>query len=213
MEGKTMLAAKTLEAVERPRIQAVPGQRGNNLSEEKPASRLKSFESVYQEYYGLVYHLAYRMTGNASDAEDLMQETFIRVYRFLDQYRGGSFKAWLNRIVVNLYLTRCRSKALKGQVSLEEAETNEALWSAAQEAITDTSWDPASEVERISLDDRMQLALDSLPAEYRVVLILRELEDLSYEEISEMLEVPLGTVRSRLARARMQLRQKLESGR
>ncbi|MEW6283070.1 MAG: sigma-70 family RNA polymerase sigma factor, partial [Candidatus Eremiobacterota bacterium] len=197
-----MLAAKALVATP----ERVPFRllRGNALSDEKP-TRLKSFESIYQEYSGLVYHLAFRLTGRAADAEDLLQETFIRVYRFLPQYRGGSFKAWLNKIVVNLYLTRCRSRAVKSQVSLEEAQTNEALWRTAQEAITDSKWDPAQVLDQVSLDDRVQLALDSLPEEYRVALVLREIQDLTYEEIAELLDVPLGTVRSRLARARTQL--------
>lgn len=165
------------------------------------------FEDVYRDYADYVYNLAFRLTGRASDADDLMQDSFLRVYRYLAGYAGGSLKAWLRRIVLNVFLTKCRS-ANQAHVSLEVAE-GEPHAHQVDLALTDISGDPAWCLEQVSLDDRLQLSLNAIPAEFRVTLVLRELEDLTYEQIAAQLGVPIGTVRSRLARARALLREQL----
>jgi RNA polymerase sigma-70 factor (ECF subfamily) len=167
---------------------------------------LQDFESIYQQHADFVYNLAFRLCGNAMEADDLLQETFIRVYRYLSGYAGGSLKGWLRRIVVNLFLTRCKSKKL--HLSLD-ADEDEGRTRRVDEALLDSSGDPAECLDQVSLDDRLQASLDAIPEEFRVALILRELDDLTYDQIASVLGVPIGTVRSRLSRARSLLRDQL----
>lgn len=166
------------------------------------------FETVYRDHADYVYNLAFRLSGAPGDADDLLQETFIRVYRYLTGYAGGSVRGWLRRIVVNLFLTNCKIRSRQLHVSLDQTE-DEGRMRRVDEALLDHSGDPGWRVEQVSLDDRVQASLDALPGEYRAALVLRELEDLRYDEIAAMLGVPIGTVRSRIARARAALREQL----
>jgi len=160
----------------------------------KPA---RTFEDLYREHGAYVRGLALRLTGHSSDADDLLQETFIRAWRHLDGFAGGSMRSWLRRILVNRFLTRVQAQ--RPQVSFEEDAP----------VMRDVRDDPAERIEHASLDDRVQLALDGLPEEFRTALVLREIEDLTYDQIASLLSVPIGTVRSRLARARALMRVRL----
>jgi RNA polymerase sigma factor (sigma-70 family) len=153
----------------------------------------RQFELIYKEHSNFVYNLAYRLTGSPGEADDLLQDTFLRVYRYLGGYAGGSFKSWLRRIVVNLFFTKCRSSQRNNHLSLE-SEREDGGQRRLEEALLDRSGDPALKMEQVSLDDRLQISLDSIPEEYRVALILRELDDLSYDQIAATLGVPIGTV-------------------
>lgn len=172
------------------------------------AEDLRQFEAIYREHSGFVFNLAYRMTGKRGEADDLLQETFLRVYRYLGGYAGGSFKGWLRRIVVNLFLTRCRTAQRNLHLSLD-MDADEGRPRRLDDALVDRSDDPGYKIEQGSLDDRLQGSLDAIPEEYRVALILREIDDLSYDQIAGVLGIPIGTVRSRLARARALLRDQL----
>ena len=144
------------------------------------------------------FNLARWLTGNPSDAEDVAQDAYLRAFRYFDAFRGGNFRVWLLTIVRNSFLDWIkdnRSARLVFQPADEAAESEP---------------DPQPNVEAMLLDrvDRETLTtlVEQLPAEYREVLILREIEDLSYKDIAEVTGVPSGTVMSRLSRARMALR-------
>lgn len=156
------------------------------------------FDELYRQYSPTVYRLALRLCNHSSDAEDVFQEVFLRVYRFLDSHRGGSIPGWLRRITTNVFLSKQRL-----------ASSREVPDESAGEAVPSLVDDPAGQLEAALLGPELDSALQSLAPEIRATIVLRCLEDLSYQEISELLEVPIGTVRSRLARGRASLLSKL----
>lgn len=166
------------------------------------------FEAIYREHSDYVYNLAFRLTGHPGEADDLLQDAFLRAFRYLDGYAGGSLRGWLRRIVVNLFMTRCRTRSRQTHVSLD-AQDEKGRSRKVDEALRDASGDPAWCMEQGSLDGRLQMSLEAIPEEFRTALILREVDDLSYEQIASLMGVPIGTVRSRLARARAMLRDRL----
>jgi RNA polymerase sigma-70 factor (ECF subfamily) len=157
-----------------------------------------TFATVYAEHAGYVYNLARRMADSQADADDVYQEVFLRVHKFLPGYRGDGLRAWLRRITVNVFCTmmRKRNRERPGE------QVGENLTSSAEE--------PGRMLEEKELGPRLAEALEQLSPEMRAAMVLRGVEDLSYQEISELLDVPIGTVRSRLARARVQLLHHLE---
>jgi RNA polymerase sigma-70 factor (ECF subfamily) len=160
-----------------------------------------SWEDVVRKHSGQVYRLAYRLTGNSFDAEDLTQEVFIRVFRSLGSYTPGTFEGWLHRITTNLFLDMTRRRQRIRFEGLGE-ETAARLHGAEPT--------PAQVFDDRHLDADIQDALSQLVPEYRAAIILCDLEGLSYEEIADSLGVKLGTVRSRIHRGRAQLRDALE---
>ncbi len=150
-----------------------------------------------------MYRLAYRLAGNQHDAEDITQETFIRVFRSLHSFKPGSFEGWLHRITTNVFLDMVRRRQRIRMESLPE-ETDRI---PGREPSPEQAWDAAN------LDPDLQAALDELLPEFRAALVLCDVEGLSYEEIGQTLGVKLGTVRSRIHRARQALRAGLESRR
>ena len=165
---------------------------------------LQRFERIVMPHLGAAYNLARWLTRNDDDAEDLVQDAYLRALRSFDRYRGGDPRSWLLTIVRNACYTWLR------QHRTSEAALNP---DTADESWAEIPADPAAEPEvRIIRDaDRRLLrdALEALPAEFREALVLRELEGFSYKEIADIANVPLGTVMSRLARARMQLQRSL----
>ncbi|MCV7053378.1 RNA polymerase sigma factor SigE [Mycobacterium heidelbergense] len=157
---------------------------------------MPSWEELVRQHADRVYRLAYRLSGNQHDAEDLTQETFIRVFRSVQNYQPGTFEGWLHRITTNLFLDMVRRRARIRMEALPE----------------DYDRVPADEPnpEQIYHDSRLgpdlQAALDSLPPEFRAAVVLCDIEGLSYEEIGATLGVKLGTVRSRIHRGRQALR-------
>jgi len=160
------------------------------------------FEQAVLPHLDAAYNLARWLTRNDQDAQDVTQEAFLRAFRFFDGYQGGNMRAWLLTIVRNTCYTWLRQ--------------NRAPEAAGAPGNTDDGWvevpaDPAGqpEVQFIRAADRRLLreALELLPEEFREALVLRELEGFSYKEIADITDVPLGTVMSRLARARKQLQQ------
>jgi RNA polymerase sigma-70 factor (ECF subfamily) len=161
------------------------------------------FEEVYEEQADFVYSLSRRLSRGASDAEDLFQEVFLRVHRFLPRFQGGSLRGWLRRIVVNTNSSMKRGKKNQAVAHLEESPG----W---KESIPDTAETPLQAAERVDTRKMLERALAQLGEDFRTILVLREVQDLDYQEIAEALDVPVGTVRSRLARARMALRKLME---
>lgn len=168
----------------------------------------KVFDELVHRYHKQAYNVAYRMTGNHADAEDLTQDTFLKAYRFFGNYkRDMPFDNWLYRIMSNIFIDwlRRRPKAqirsLDEPVRQEEGETTLDL--------PDTSDGPEAIALSHELDAKMQSALNTLPEDFRFTVILSDIEGLSYEEISEVMGCSIGTVRSRLHRGRKLLREKL----
>ncbi|GAB3284645.1 RNA polymerase sigma factor SigE [Parasphingorhabdus pacifica] len=159
-----------------------------------------SWDEVVREHADRVYRLAYRLSGNKHDAEDLTQETFIRVFRSLASYKPGTFEGWLHRITTNLFLDMARRRTRLRMEGLPE--DTDRLPSGAPS--------PEQVFANTHLDPDLQVALDDLPPEFRAAVVLCDVEGLSYEEIGTTLGVKLGTVRSRIHRGRQMLKATLE---
>lgn len=168
-----------------------------------------AFETLMLAHQKQVYSLCLRMSGNADDAFDLSQEAFIKAWRGLAQYQfGAEFSTWLYRLTRNVCIDFLRRQKRQAAVPLETEQDGE----ATELPIPDSA--PLPE-ERVFHDERqraLQQAMLALPDEQREILILRVVNDLPYEKISAILELPLGTVKSRLARARIQLKKILAAG-
>ena len=164
---------------------------------------VNAFETLVVEYEKNVYAIAQRMTGNPEDAADMTQETFIKAYNSLSAFRGDSkFSVWLYRIATNVCLDFLRSRSRKPTVSLsvEDDEGEE-----TQFDIADESQSPEALLERRLTRDAVRRGLEQLSPEYRQILLLREIQGLSYEEIADTLDLEVGTVKSRIFRARKRL--------
>ena len=160
-----------------------------------------SWDSIVRDNAPRVYRLAYRLTGNRTDAEDLTQETFVRVFRSLDGYSPGNFEGWLHRITTNLFLDQARRRSRVRTYPIGEA--TERLPGPDDAGV------PERGFEHANLDLDVQRALDALPPRYRAAVVLCDIEGLSYEEIAATLGIKMGTVRSRIHRARALLRENL----
>jgi RNA polymerase sigma factor (sigma-70 family) len=156
-----------------------------------------SWDELVRQHSARVYRLAYRLTGNMHDAEDLTQEVFVRVFRSLPSYTPGTFEGWLHRITTNLFLDMARRR---------QRIRFEGLGDQAVGLLRDDEPTPAQAFDARHLDTDVQQALEALAPEYRAAVVLCDIEGLSYEEIATTLGVKLGTVRSRIHRGRAQLR-------
>jgi len=168
--------------------------------EAAPAWTPPSWDEIVREHSARVYRLAYRLTGNQHDAEDLTQEVFVRVFRSLSSYTPGTFEGWLHRITTNLFLDQARRKQRIRFDGLTD-EVSDRL--PGREPGPERAW------EHNNLDYDVQEALDALPPDFRAAVVLCDIEGLSYEEIAATLDVKLGTVRSRIHRGRALLRAEL----
>lgn len=174
---------------------------------DNPASdgpdRIPTWEEIAREEGDFIYTVAYRLTGNREDAQDLVQEVMVRVQRGLRTYVPGSLRAWLGRITTNAFLDDARRRQRRPAVSLPDDP--DIVLPAAVPA------DVASASD--TLPDHLQTLLADLPEEYRVAVVLSDVAGFSYAEIADQLDVPVGTVRSRLHRGRLALRRRLENER
>ena len=160
-----------------------------------------TWEEVVRDHSARVYRLAYRLTGNRHDAEDLTQEVFVRVFRSLPTYTPGTFEGWLHRITTNLFLDITRRR---------QRIRFEGLGEETAARLKGTEPTPSQAFDDRHLDHDISVALADLPPEYRAAVVLCDIEGLTYEEIADVLGVKLGTVRSRIHRGRAQLRAALE---
>jgi RNA polymerase sigma-70 factor (ECF subfamily) len=169
---------------------------------------LARYEAIVQRYAGHVYNVAYRMAGNEADARDLAQETFLRVYRALRRVEPDApLESWLYRIVSNLYIDLLRKRP-RGRMESLDAPVDTPRGELLRE-MPDPGSSPEAIIEREQLDATIQRALGTLNPDLRMVVVLSDVEGYSYEEIAMFLRVPLGTVKSRLHRARQILQQRL----
>ena len=158
---------------------------------------LPSWEEIVRAHSARVYRLAYRLTGNQHDAEDLTQEVFVRVFRSLSSYTPGTFEGWLHRITTNLFLDGARRR---------QRIRFEGLGDDVAQRLPGTDLTPAQVWDERHFDGDIQEALRALPPDYRAAVVLCDIEGFSYEEIAATMGVKLGTVRSRIHRGRAQLR-------
>jgi len=159
-----------------------------------------SWEEIVAQHSGRVYRLAYRLTGNPHDAEDLTQEVFVRVFRSLSSYTPGTFEGWLHRITTNLFLDGARRKA---KIRFD------ALADDADQRLPGRLPAPDMALMDMHFDDDVETALAALPPDFRAAVVLCDIEGLSYDEIADVLGLKLGTVRSRIHRGRAMLRKAL----
>lgn len=162
---------------------------------------MPTWAELVEEHADSVYRLAFRLSGNQQDAEDLTQETFMRVFRNLKSYKPGTFEGWLHRITTNLFLDMARHRAKIRMEALPED----------YERVPGTEMTPEQVYSVANLDPALQEALDELSPEFRVPVVLCDVVGMSYEEIGKTLGVKMGTVRSRIHRGRSQLRDSLEA--
>jgi RNA polymerase sigma-70 factor, ECF subfamily len=173
-------------------------------------SRFREFDRLVKQYQKQAYNIAYRMTGNHADAEDLTQEAFVRAYRFFGRYRRDwPFDNWLYKIMTNLFVDNLRRKPKAKIQSLDQPLDLGNKGDDIFIEVPDVTSNPERLVMSKELDGHIQHALNSLPADFRMTVILSDIEGLSYEEVSEAMKCSLGTVRSRLHRGRKQLRSKI----
>lgn len=166
-----------------------------------PAWTPPTWEEIVSTHSARVYRLAYRLTGNQHDAEDLTQEVFVRVFRSLSTYSPGTFEGWLHRITTNLFLDMVRRR---------QRIRFDALGEDAAERLPSREPSPQQHFNDTHFDADVQQALDTLAPEFRAAVVLCDIEGLSYEEIAATLGVKLGTVRSRIHRGRSHLRKALK---
>jgi RNA polymerase sigma-70 factor (ECF subfamily) len=168
----------------------------------------KSFEAEALPHMDALYRTALRMTRNESDAEDLVQETFVKAYRFWDRFESGSnCRAWLFKIMTNIFINEYRSKSRSPlAVNVDELDDNFLYGQLATETPSES---PEQRLFAKVFDDDVKKAIESLPDDFRLVVVLSFLEGFSYQEIADIMDLQLGTVKSRLHRGRKLLQKSL----
>lgn len=167
----------------------------------------KEFLDEAIPHMNLLYNFARHLTGNPDDADDLLQDTYLKAYRFWDKYeKGTNIRAWLFRIMKNSYINKYRKDTKEPEVI--DFDEIEEFYTSAQTEIS-TEEDLVKKIFNNLFEDEVQKAIDELPTDFKTVIILCDIEGFTYEEIAEFLDIPIGTVRSRLHRARIMLQSKL----
>lgn len=170
---------------------------------------LSAFDEIVRLYEKQVYNFAYRMTGNYDDASDISMEAFVKAYQAIDSFRGdANFSTWIFRIVTNLYLDR--RKRSKAHLNVPLDEYIELEESSVARQIEDPSPGPLDQLEALERHKTLESAINELPEYQRIMVLLFHTQNQSYEEIAEIVGLPIGTVKSRLNRARIALKEKLE---
>lgn len=197
---KQLIKPKELKALPLTDIELVKRTQQGNTS---------AFEELVRRYERKIYNLVYRMLGNEEDAKDALQDTFIRAYRFIKNFKGkSSFYTWLYRIATNVCLTRLKNRKINEPAgfSLDEPIIDE---SEMQRELPDYKESPEHLYHRQQLQKALQDAINELPSDYRSVVILRDLQGLSNQEVSKALNLSVAAVKSRLHRGRVFLRNRL----
>jgi RNA polymerase sigma-70 factor, ECF subfamily len=167
--------------------------------------RRRRFELLALPHLDAAYNLARWLAGNPTDAEDVVQDAYMRAFRYFDAFQGGNFRVWLLTIVRNAFVTWVKENRSGRMVFVpdtplaESADTDETAWGSKPR-------DPEALLMDSIDSQTLNRLMEKLPSEYREVLLLREVEDLAYKEIADVTGVPMGTVMSRLSRARLALR-------
>jgi RNA polymerase sigma-70 factor (ECF subfamily) len=192
MEKNTMLLGTLTSPDEKDLVRAA--QKGD----------LDVFNQLVLLYQERIFSLAYRILGNEDLAEDITQNTFLKAYLNLSHFHNGSFRSWLYQVAVNACIDELRKYKKHPELPLGYDESEDERLLPPYE-LTDSRMQPEKEHDRRELERAVQRALDRLDPDQRAVVVLVDLQDFDYQEAARVLRVPLGTVKSRLARARMRL--------
>ena len=166
------------------------------------------FESLVRDHHASIFRVAFRLTGHRDEAEDLVQEALVEAYESFARYRPGThFDRWLYRIMRNTFLD---AKRRHGRASVHSLDARDEQTGLSLASLAATLHSADTELMSRTLDGPIQEALDALPPDFRLVVVLADIEGLSYEEVSEVVGRPIGTVRSRLHRARLTLKDTLK---
>ena len=171
---------------------------------------LEAFNTLVLAYQTIVYNTALRILGDDNLAADAAQETFISAFRALNSYRGGSFRAWLLRTVTNACYDELRRKQRRPTTRLEP-DNEEGDEVETPRWLADPNASPEDLLDQAELEHAIQHCLDDLPTDFKTVVILTDIQGLDYSEVSTIIKKPLGTIKSRLARARLRIRECLQS--
>lgn len=179
------------------------------VSETTERRQRREFEELVRRHHASAFNVAYRMTGSRTDAEDLTQEAFLRAYRFFGNYRREMpFESWLYKIMSNVWIDTLRRKPKNGApISLDQAmgATEQPL------DVPDDRPTPEEDLMERTFDTRVQAALSAVNKDFRMAIILADIEGMSYEEIADIMKCSIGTVRSRIHRGRQAMKEKLGS--
>ena len=167
---------------------------------------LDSFNSLILHYQDSVFNTALRILGDEDLAQDAAQETFISAFRGILSFRGGSFKAWITRTVINACYDELRRQKRRPTTPLEP-ETRDGEEMDSPKWLADPNMTPAEKSEADELEHAIQHCLETLPTNFRTAVVLADIQGLDYSEVAAAARVPLGTIKSRLARARLRLRE------
>ncbi len=174
-------------------------QREKDLLARAKQGDVSAFEDLIREHQRYAYNIAYRMLGHEEDAKDVTQDAFIKAYRSIGRFNGrAKFSTWLYQIVINT----CRDHFRRSHPTLSMTDEKNRVMAIADE---DPSYAPLEQVEREELRRELRECLSRLDPKYREVIILREIQEMSYDDIAKVLDVPVGTVRSRISRGREHL--------
>jgi RNA polymerase sigma-70 factor (ECF subfamily) len=171
---------------------------------------LDAFNTLVLAYQGMVFNTALRILGDEDLAADASQEAFLSAFRALNSFRGGSFRAWLLRTVTNACYDELRRKKRHPTTPLEP-ETDDGDEVETPRWLADPSASPEQQFDQAELEHAIQHCLEDLPTDFRAVVVLSDIQGLDYSEVASIVRKPLGTVKSRLARARLRLRECLQS--
>ena len=171
---------------------------------------LDAFNTLILHYQDSVFNTALRILGDEDQAQDAAQEAFISAFQSIKSFRGGSFKAWLMRTVTNACYDELRRQKRRPTTPLEP-ETNDGEEIDSPKWMADTNMTPSQKAEADELEHAIQHCLNALPTEFRSVVVLADIQGMDYSEVATTARVPLGTIKSRLARARLRLRECLRS--
>jgi len=171
---------------------------------------LEAFNTLVLAYQDIVFNTALRILGDEDMAADAAQEAFISAFRALNSYRGGSFRAWLLRTVTNACYDELRRKRRRPTTPLEP-ETEDGDEVETPRWLADPNASPEEQLDQAELEHAIQHCLQNLPTDFRTVVILADVQGLDYTEVATAINKPLGTIKSRLARARLRLRECLQS--
>lgn len=188
----------------------IPTMDETALIKDAQHGKLEAFNTLVLHYQDMLFNTALRIMGDEDQAADATQEAFISAFRAIKSFRGGSFKAWLLRTVTNACYDELRRKKRRPIMPLEpENEDGETM--EEPRWLADPAMGPEEEFETEELAHAIQHCLDNLPTDFRTVVVLADIQGLDYKDISKAVRVPLGTIKSRLARARLRLRDCLQA--